>query len=180
MLLNLVATGSAVSRVLSEPRECTTPTGWASWTRCLEQSDCPRISDVGSPYRSVPRILFESARKRARHLLGSSTCLDLNFPLGAFYGALDTRAVEPIPAVGYAEAGKPAPGSARRTPISPTQLLQTRLAHKGPGLRGYRPRPAMLPRYFWMRRDRNGSLTIGRRAVDVRPESLALDARLPR
>lgn len=60
----------------------------------------------GGQRRTFDAILFATARKLARHLLGQSKRLDLNFPFGAFDGALDTQAAETISALTYAEARK--------------------------------------------------------------------------
>jgi CRISP-associated protein Cas1 len=63
-----------------------------------------RAVPFGGQRRTFDAILFETARKLARHLLGRSKRLDLNFPFGAFDGALDIQAAETISALTYAEA----------------------------------------------------------------------------
>jgi CRISP-associated protein Cas1 len=54
--------------------------------------------------RTFDAILFETARKLARHLLGRSKRLDLDFPFGAFEEAVDRDAAEAISALSYAHA----------------------------------------------------------------------------
>lgn len=56
--------------------------------------------------RSFDAISFEGGRKVARHLLGRSKRLSLDFPFGAFGGALDTQAADTISELSYAEARK--------------------------------------------------------------------------
>ncbi len=46
--------------------------------------------------RTFEAVLYETTRKIPRNLLGQSKRPDLNFPFGAFDGALDTRAAETI------------------------------------------------------------------------------------
>ena len=65
-----------------------------------------RAVPFGGQRRTFDAIMFETTRKLARHLLGQSKRLDLNFPFGAFDGALDTEAAETISALSYAEARK--------------------------------------------------------------------------
>ena len=65
-----------------------------------------RAVPFGGQRRTFDAILFETARKIARHLLGQSKQLDLNYPFGAFDGALDTQAAEMVSALTYAEARK--------------------------------------------------------------------------
>jgi CRISP-associated protein Cas1 len=56
--------------------------------------------------RTFDAILFESARNVARHLLGQSKKLNLDYPFGAFDGALDAEAAETISTLTYADARK--------------------------------------------------------------------------
>ena len=65
-----------------------------------------RAVPFGGQRRTFDAILFETARKLARHLLGQSKRLDLNFPFGAFDGGLDSEAAETISALSYVEARK--------------------------------------------------------------------------
>ena len=65
-----------------------------------------RAVPFGGQRRTYDAILFETARKLARHLLGKSNRLDLDFPFGAFDGAVDTEAAETISALTYADARK--------------------------------------------------------------------------
>ena len=55
-----------------------------------------RAVAFGGQRRTFDAILFETARKLARHLLGQSKRLDLNFPFGAFDGAVDRQTAESI------------------------------------------------------------------------------------
>ena len=63
-----------------------------------------RAVPFGGQRRTFDAILFETARKLARHLLGQSKRLDLNFPFGAFDGAVDRDAAETISTLTYADA----------------------------------------------------------------------------
>ena len=65
-----------------------------------------RTAPFGGQRRTLDAILFETARKLARHLLGQSKKLVLNFPFGAFDGAIDTQAAETISALTYSDARK--------------------------------------------------------------------------
>ena len=65
-----------------------------------------RAVPFGGQQRTFDAILFETARKIARNLLGQSKTLDLNFPFGAFDGGLDREAAETISTLTYAEARK--------------------------------------------------------------------------
>ncbi len=55
-----------------------------------------RAVAFGGQRRTFDAILFETARKVARHLLGQSKRLDLDFPFGAFDGAVDRQTAESI------------------------------------------------------------------------------------
>ena len=55
-----------------------------------------RAVPFGGQRRTFDAILFETAREIARHLLGQSKRLDLDFPFGAFDGAVDREAAESI------------------------------------------------------------------------------------
>ena len=63
-----------------------------------------RAIPFGGQRRTFDATLFETTRKLARYLLGKAKRLDLDFPFGAFDGALDTDAAETISALTYAEA----------------------------------------------------------------------------
>ena len=63
-----------------------------------------RAVPFGGQRRTFDAILFETARKLARHLLGQSKQLDLSFPFGAFDGALDSETADSISSLTYAEA----------------------------------------------------------------------------
>ncbi|MGC2359380.1 MAG: CRISPR-associated endonuclease Cas1 [Thermoplasmata archaeon] len=65
-----------------------------------------RAVPFGGRRRTFDAISFETARKLARHLLGQSKKLDLNFPFGAFDGGVDNAAAETVSALTYAEARK--------------------------------------------------------------------------
>ena len=65
-----------------------------------------RAVAFGGQRRTFAAILFETARKLARHLLGQSKRLDLSFPFGAFDGPIDTQAAETISALTYSDARK--------------------------------------------------------------------------
>jgi len=80
--------------------------------------------------RTFDAISFETARNLARYLLGQSKRLDLDFPFGAFDGALDNEAAETISALTYADA--------RRLGISKAGLFyMKRRAAEGKPLRLY-------------------------------------------
>jgi CRISPR-associated protein Cas1 len=53
--------------------------------------------------RTFDAISFETARTLVRYLLGQSKRLDLDFPFGAFDGALDTQSAEVILGLTFAE-----------------------------------------------------------------------------
>jgi len=55
-----------------------------------------RAVPFGGQRRTFDAILFETARKLARNLLGQSKQLVLSFPFGAFDGAVDREAAESI------------------------------------------------------------------------------------
>jgi CRISPR-associated protein Cas1 len=65
-----------------------------------------RAVPFGGHRRTFDAILFETARKLARHLLGQTNRLTLDFSFGAFDGGLDSEAAETISALSYAEARK--------------------------------------------------------------------------
>jgi CRISPR-associated protein Cas1 len=89
-----------------------------------------RAVPFGGQRRTFDAILFESARKLARHLLGQSKRLSLDFPFGAFDGALDAQAAEMVSALTYADA--------RRLGISKAGLFyMKRRAAEGKPLRLY-------------------------------------------
>jgi CRISP-associated protein Cas1 len=89
-----------------------------------------RAVPFGGKRRTFDAILFETARRLARHLLGKAKRLDLDFPFGAFDGALDTEAAETISAFTYADA--------RRLGISKAGLFyMKRRAAEGKPLRLY-------------------------------------------
>jgi CRISPR-associated protein Cas1 len=65
-----------------------------------------RAVPFGGQRRTFDAILFETARKLARHLLGQSKRLELSYPFGAFDGGIDREAAETVASLGYAEARK--------------------------------------------------------------------------
>ena len=65
-----------------------------------------RAVPFGGQRRTYDSILFETARKLARHLHSRSKRLDLGFPFDAFDGAIDRDAADTISALTYAEARK--------------------------------------------------------------------------
>jgi CRISPR-associated protein Cas1 len=65
-----------------------------------------RAVPFGGQRRTFDAILFETARKLARHLLGQSKRLDLNLPFGAFDGAVDNETADTISSLTYADARK--------------------------------------------------------------------------
>ncbi len=65
-----------------------------------------RAVPFGGKRRTFDALLFETTRNLARYLLGQSKRLNLNFPFGAFDGALDTEAADTISALTYSEARK--------------------------------------------------------------------------
>jgi CRISPR-associated protein Cas1 len=88
--------------------------------------------------RSFDAILFESTRKLARNLLGRSKRLNLDFPFGAFDGALDTATAESISALSYSDA--------RKLGISKAGLWDLkRRAASGKPVRVYRKVAGKLP-----------------------------------
>ncbi|MGA7923300.1 MAG: hypothetical protein WCA77_04920, partial [Thermoplasmata archaeon] len=89
-----------------------------------------RAVPFGGQRRTFDAILFETARKIARNLLGQSKRLDLNFPFGAFDGALDADVAETVSALTHADA--------RRLGISKAGLFyMKRRAAEGKPLRLY-------------------------------------------
>lgn len=89
-----------------------------------------RAVPFGGQRRTFDAILFETARKLARHLLGQSKRLDLGFPFAAFDGALDSDTAQTISALTYANA--------RRLGISKAGLFyMKRRAAEGKPLRVY-------------------------------------------
>ncbi len=65
-----------------------------------------RAVPFGGQRRTFDAVLFETARKVARNLLGMDRRLNLDFPYGAFDGAIDTQAAETISALTYSDARK--------------------------------------------------------------------------
>ena len=65
-----------------------------------------RAVPFGGQRRTFDAVLFETARKVARNLLGMDRRLNLDFPYGAFDGAIDTQAAETISTLTYAAARK--------------------------------------------------------------------------
>ena len=63
-----------------------------------------RAVPFGGQRRTFDAILFETARKIARNLLGQSKKLDLDFPFGAYDGAVDSETAHTISSLTYAEA----------------------------------------------------------------------------
>jgi CRISPR-associated protein Cas1 len=65
-----------------------------------------RTISFGGRNRTLDTVLFENTRKLARHLLGQSRRLDLDFSFAAFDGALDIQTAEAVSALTYADARK--------------------------------------------------------------------------
>jgi len=97
-----------------------------------------RAVPFGGQRRTFDAILFETARKLARHLLGQSKRLDLSFPFGAFDGALDTDSAEAVLNLTFAER------KARGIRENTFHYLKQRAA-EGKPVRLYRKTAAKLP-----------------------------------
>jgi CRISP-associated protein Cas1 len=90
-----------------------------------------RAVPFGGKNRAFDALLLETTRNLARHLLGRSKRLDIDFPFGAFDGALDTEAAETISSLSYSDA--------RRLGISKAGLWDMkRRAAEGKPVRLYR------------------------------------------